>query len=97
MQQAQYAAQFNPAGRIGTQAPPLGVQAQPLAGGNPNAQQLSPEAQAMIAEMQRRAALSQVQRMTEDRGVFGGQMQGPPMAAAPPMNLPQLWAAAPRR
>lgn len=60
--------------------------------GNPNMQQLSPQAMAMLAEFRRRATLTSPQRMVEDRGVFAGQQQMQPMAPPPSMNLPQLWA-----
>lgn len=77
--------------RLGATSPGMGVR-QPGAQGNPNTQQMSPQAMAMLAEFQRRAALSSPQRMAEDRGVFAGQQQAAPMAAPPPMNLPQLYA-----
>lgn len=68
-------------------APPT----QPMAG-NPNQQQLTPQAMAMIDMMRQRAAMTDAQRMVADRGVFGGQQQAAAMPAMPPMNLPALYA-----
>jgi hypothetical protein len=62
-------------------------QAVPAPGGN--AQQMSPQAQAMLQEVMRQRAYSaaqqQAQQMVNQRGVFAGQQQAAAPAPVPPM------------
>lgn len=62
-----------------------GTQQQALPGAG-NAQQMTPQAMAMIQEFMRQRARSAAQKMIDDRGVFAGQQQGVtmPSFAMPP-------------
>lgn len=91
--------QINPSASIqnmpATQAP--GMVQQQIGAQNPNQQQLSPQAQALFAELQRRADLAktqagQLQLKTQDNGVFAGGQKAPQSAGPPQMSLPQLYA-----
>lgn len=73
-------------------ANPSGYAPQQIGGGDPNQHQMTTQAQAMIAEIMRRQAQSQGQRMVEDRGVYGGQQQAAAQPPMPPMALPQLFS-----
>lgn len=64
---------------------------QPMPGQSPNAQQMSPQAQAMSDALRKRMAMSAVQKMAADRGVFSGQQQGAVLPGMPAGALPPLY------